>query len=96
MTIESISASKTQQSQPVREVFPYIKFCVVPQLASKKWGYWQLQQGYSTPVLLAKEIPWIAVSLYQTQHGLITDIFNEKGVGHFFSNVCPTGLLRSL
>jgi hypothetical protein len=38
----------------------------------------------------------IAVSLYQTQYGLMTDIFNEKGVGHFFSNVCPTGLLRSL
>ena len=43
-----ISASKTQQSQPVREVFPYINFCVVPQSSSKKRGYWQLQQGYST------------------------------------------------
>jgi hypothetical protein len=30
-------------------------------LSSKKWGYWQLQQGYSTPVLLAKEIPWCTV-----------------------------------
>src|SRR5271170_1896050 len=54
---ESIWASKTQQSQPVREVFPYINFCVVPPFSSKKRGYWQSQRGYSTPVLLGKEIP---------------------------------------
>jgi hypothetical protein len=35
-----------------------------------------------------------AVNLYQTQYGLIAEMFNKKGVGHFFSNVRPTGFSR--
>ena len=49
---------KSRSPSLLGSVFPYINFCVVPQSSSKILGYWRLQQGYSTPVLLAKEIPW--------------------------------------
>ena len=31
----------------------------------------------------------MALGLYQVQYGLLKDMYNERGVGHFFSNVCP-------
>jgi len=69
-----------------REVAPY--FGLEPGRKGFDMETFHLRPVY-IPMELFDTILY-AVGLYQSQYGLLKDIFNETGVQHFFSNVCPT------
>ena len=67
------------------EISPY--FGLDPSAQGDDIALFQLDHVYIPMDLFEKVMT--AMRFYQAQFGLLSDIFNETGVCHFFTMVCP-------